>query len=109
MIAINNQVRHYFGGVDLLASAGQTYLTSEVQEQHLNPSDIAHRLCSGMTNKSVNLLLTKVGLQTASRDAKSRIVYDLTETGKQFGEYMDTGKKHSDGRPVRQIRWCMPA
>lgn len=82
---------------------GQTALKAEDQDALLIVSEIADRL--GVKTREVNPLLTKNALQTDYRDAKDRICYELTETGKAFGVYLDTGKKHGDGSPVRQIKW----
>lgn len=78
-------------------------LTSPVQAPALVPSDIAERL--GLTKQEPNKLLTAKGFQTSHRDHKSRIYYELTEKGKQYGQYVDTGLKHSDGSPRKQIKW----
>jgi len=32
-------------------------------------------------------------------------VWHLTDSGKAFGVYLDTGKNHSNGTPVQQIKW----
>jgi hypothetical protein len=53
----------------------------------------------------VNPTLIEAGLQTSHRDHKDRLCYELTEKGLEYGLYLDTGKKHGDGSPVRQIKW----
>jgi len=101
--ALNNVMRKEFG-VNLLEQWGVDGLKSETQEQTLTVSDIAERL--GLKPRQINPLLTKIGLQTANRDHKDRLYYELTNLGKEHGIYMDTGKRHkTDGSPVRQIKW----
>ena len=53
-------------------------------------------------------LLEEKGLLIRYRDDKGKIkkgTDELSEEGKQYGVYLDTSKKHSDGTPVRQIKW----
>jgi len=78
-------------------------LVSPVQAAVLVPSDIADRL--GLKRQEPNKLLTAQGFQTNHRNHKDAIYYELTEKGKQYGEYVDTGLKHSDGSPRKQIKW----
>ncbi len=89
-------------GVSLLES-GQVKLIEKEQVAALTPTDIGMRI--GLKAKDVNLMLTSEGLQTCHRDSKDRIYYEPTEKGKQFSEMVSTGKKHSDGTPVRQLKW----
>jgi len=91
-------------GVNLLETWGVNGLKADTQEQTLTISDIAKRLA--IKPRQINPLLTKIGLQTANRDHKERLYYELTNRGKEHGVYLDTGKKHkTDGCPVRQIKW----
>ena len=78
-------------------------LVSPIQAAVLVPSDIADRL--GLKRQEPNKLLTAQGFQTNHRNHKDAIYYELTEKGKQCGEYVDTGLKHSDGSPRKQIKW----
>jgi hypothetical protein len=101
-LALNNAMRKKFG-VDLLETWDVGGLQAETQEQLLTISDIAERL--QMKPRQINPILTKLGLQTSNRDHKNRLYYELTDKGRKHGTYLDTGKKHSDGTPVRQIKW----
>lgn len=98
-----NQATQAFTGINPLQLMGRASLEAEGQDALLIVSEIADRL--GVKTREVNPLLTKSGLQSDYRDTKDRICYELTETGKAFGVYLDTNKKHSDGAPVRQIKW----
>jgi len=59
----------------------------------------------GIGRRKVNPILIEVGLQTSNRDHKDRLYYELTDKGLEHGIYLDTSKRHSDGTPVRQIKW----
>jgi len=102
-IAINNSLKKEFG-YDALKEWGLTYLTAEVQQQLLTVSDIAKRL--DLKIRDINPLLIAKGLQTAHRNHKNRIYYELTKKGMPYALYQDTGKKHkTTGEPVRSIKW----
>jgi len=90
-------------GESPLALMGHSAMRSEAQEQLLTPSDIGERL--GIPVRAVNEKLTETGLQMTFRDSKNRLYYELTEPGQSLAEYLDTGKRHGDGTPVRQIKW----
>lgn len=90
-------------GVSALALMGHTALIPSMQDQLLTPSDMAERL--GWKIREVNPRLILAGLQDEHRDHKDRLYYELTELGRGFGVYLDTGKSHSNGTPIRQIKW----
>jgi len=90
-------------GISPLGLMGHTNLIAPKQEVLLTPTDIGNRL--GASAAIINTILDALGLQNSYRDLKGRLCHELTEAGKAFGEYLDTGKKHTDGTPVRQIKW----
>ena len=90
-------------GVSALDLMGQRELLAADQDALLTVSDIADRL--GWKVREVNPRLTLAGLQDEHRDHKNRLYYEVTELGRGFGVYLDTGKKHSDGTPIRQLKW----
>jgi prophage antirepressor-like protein len=98
-----NQATLAFTGINPLAVMGRISLEAEEQEQLLIVSEIAARL--DWPPRIVNPRLTESELQTEYRDHKKRLCYELSEMGRAFGVYVDTGKKHGDGSPVRQIKW----
>lgn len=89
--------------MNLLEAMGHTALLAPVQDQVIIVSDIAAQLGIGV--RDVNPLLIAAGFQTPFRDHKGRLGYVLTDEGKRYGSYFDTGKKHGDGTPVKQIKW----
>lgn len=78
-------------------------LEAPAQSRLINPSDIG--LMINLSGIKVNQLLKDKGFQIDRRDSKNRIVWTPTEKGLKFSTLMDTGKKHSDGTPVQQIKW----
>jgi len=102
-LALNNAMQKQFG-VNMLERWGINELKSETQEQTLTISDIANQLNIG--KHKVNPILIEMGLQISARDHKNNIYYELTNAGKKYAIYVDTGKRHkTDGSPVRQIKW----
>ena len=95
-------------GVDALALGESTHLKAEVQEALLIPKQIGERL-GGLSSAKVNKLLEEVGLQVnTSYIGKGGVIkkrWELTESGKEYAIYVDIGRKHSDGTPVRNIQW----
>lgn len=76
-----------------------TQLTAPTQERLLNPTELGKPL--GLSPRAVNSRLQAKGLQI-----KGVAGWELTATGKALGGvYLDTGKKHSSGVPIRQIKW----
>ena len=89
-------------GYSALQAAGIN-LIAPVQEQFLTPTEIAETLGigKGITGaKVINTLLENAGYQC--KIAKN---WELLGVGKKFGVVLDTNKKHSDGTPVRQVKW----
>lgn len=87
-------------GESLLEQAG-VQLIAPVQERLVNPTDLGKLAPSVLTAVKVNQRLAQLGYQI--RKGKE---WELTEKGKAAGGvYLDTGKKHSNGTPIRQIKW----
>lgn len=98
-----NMATYKATGTDVLGNLGATHLLSADREALLTASDIGEQI--GLSGQKVNILLEKKGLVLSFRDHKNRKQYEMTEDGARFGETMDTGKKHGDGTPVKQIKW----
>lgn len=87
-------------GESLLEQAG-VQLVAPTQERLVNPTDLGKLAPSVLTAVKVNQRLAELGYQI--RKGKE---WELTEKGKAAGGvYLDTGKKHSNGTPIRQIKW----
>lgn len=89
-------------GIDIL-ERHEAKLISPVKHQLLNVTSVGKQI--GATARETNLLLEKLGLQISMRDDKGNLLYDLTDKGKDFGEVLDTTKKHNDGTPIKQLKW----
>jgi len=76
---------------------------SDIQDRLSNVSDIGKEI--GYSAQQTNSLLKLNNLQVSKRDHKDRIFWELTDKGKEYGAYIDTGKKHSDGTPIQQLKW----
>jgi len=102
-IALNNAMKKEFG-VNLLDTWGMDGgLQSETQEQLYTVTEIAQNL--GVSRTTINPILVKLGFQTVGRDHKEQKKYELTGKGREYGIYLDVGKRRSDGTPVRQLKW----
>ncbi|MGN7614635.1 BRO-N domain-containing protein, partial [Magnetococcales bacterium HHB-1] len=98
-----NSLTQKLTGTNCLQLLDMTHLVAEKQERHFTPTDLGKRL--GLTAKKFNLLLEEKGFQTSTRDSKKRLVWQPTEKAKSFAVLLDTGKTHSNGTPVQQLRW----
>ena len=77
-----------------------THLHAPVQEQVFTPTQIGEMLNPKLSGQKVNKLLAELGYQV-----KEGEFWLMTEKGKSLGELMDTQKRHSDGTPVKQLKW----
>jgi len=89
--------------IDVLECLGGQPLIAENTEALLTPSDIAKQM--GITPRKVNELLLEHELQTSFRDHRNRLHYELTDTSKKLAQVIDTGRKHSSGAFITQIKW----
>jgi prophage antirepressor-like protein len=83
-------------GTNVLSLLGQTHLEADKQALLFNVSD----LMQGISGVKMNKMLAAAGMQT-NEDGR----WIPTEAGKQFSRVFDTGKRHSNGAPVQQIKW----
>ncbi|MDW7555373.1 MULTISPECIES: ORF6N domain-containing protein [Azospirillum] len=99
-----SRATRHLTGIDPLEMLGAQQLVAPQQEDDLSPTDIGVKL-GGKSGIAVNNLLAQNGFQTGWRDSKNRPHWEPTDKGKPFAVWKDTAKKHSDGTPVRQLRW----
>lgn len=97
ILSANNAVRKIVG-TDCLEILGATHLIAETQVIHFTSTQLGQRL--GMSAKKFNDLLTDKGL---IRREDGAII--PTEAGKPYTVILDTGKKHSNGVPVQQVKF----
>ena len=78
----------------------QIELQSEQQSLLYTPTQIAEN--TGARNaRAVNRLLERCGLQEKLPSGEWR----ATKKGEQCSVMLDTGKRHSNGTMIRQIKW----
>lgn len=100
-LALDKVYKTYTGQSALLA--GEIQLEAPVKEQALTPSQIAEAIGMGKGKsggRQVNALLDSFGFQ--HRIAGN---WEPADKGLDYAVVVDTNKKHSNGTPVRQIKW----
>ena len=95
-LALDRTAKHYTG--ESMLALGGIELEAETKHQALTPTEIGMEL--GFTGQRVNEILAGAGLQ--HRISKK---WEPLEPGMPYAVMIDTGKKHSDGTPIRQLKW----
>jgi hypothetical protein len=77
-------------------------LVEESKELLFTPTQIATELDISTLNtpRKVNTLLESLGLQE-----KREAGWEATPMGKPYSELLSTGKSHSNGTPILQLKW----
>lgn len=75
-------------------------LKKEHQTVNLTPTEIGKQL-----NPPVSAVATNKLLESLNYQEKLGSAWVPTEKGKAYAIFLDTGKKHSDGTPVTQLKW----
>jgi len=78
----------------------QIELVKEEQCLNLTATEIGKELTPPLSAIATNKLLDALGFQE-----KLGAAWSPTEKGKPFAVFLDTGKKHSDGTPITQLKW----
>lgn len=86
-------------GVDPLDLVGATHLISEQQVRHCTPTELGATL--GESAQAFNKRLERAGVQEKGTGG----AWVSTDAGRPYAILLDTGKQHSDGTPVQQLRW----
>ena len=95
-LALDKIMQHYTGE-SMLALSGIT-LVAPTKCQLLTPTEIGKHF--GVSGRKINELLCREGYQV--REGKN---YEPLEAGEPYAVMLDTHKQHSDGTPVRQLKW----
>ena len=93
-----DKVYRYRTGYSMLGVTG-TQLEAPTKDQLLTPTELG-RLLDGKSARDVNLLLSAMNYQVKVADK-----WEPLSLGMDYAIMVDTGKKHSDGTPVRQLKW----
>lgn len=78
----------------------QIELRNEHQTLNLTPTEIGKQLNPKLSAVAVNKLLESLNYQEKLGSA-----WVPTPKGKPYAIFLDTGKKHSDGTPITQLKW----
>lgn len=110
LLSANSYIRST-KGVDLMEKMGVTHLLNDDQMEQLSPTEIGDRF-DGVGPRKINQALLNLNLQafwhsekTVDGKVKKIIHWSPTEIGKPHSVLLDTGKNHSDGAPVQQLKW----
>ena len=95
-LALDKTAKHYTG--ESLLALGGVQLEVETKRQALTPSEIGLEL--GISGRRVNEILAGAGFQHKIADK-----WEPLEPGMPYAVMIDTGKQHSDGTPIRQLKW----
>lgn len=87
--------------ISVLSLMGETKLVANENGRTYIPTDLGKLIDPPCSARAINRELEDRGLQ--KRDKLSNWV--PTDKAKGLFEWVDTGKKHSDGTPVKQLRW----
>ena len=96
-ISLDNLVKAKTG--ESMLALTNTQLVAPQQKQLLNPTEIGKPM--GLSAIKINKKLEEMGLQY-----KTEAGWQPTDLGLKRGAVLlDTGKRHSNGIPVRQLKW----
>lgn len=87
-------------GNSALTIIGATHLLADPRGRVYTPTELGQRLNPPLSAKKFNLWLEAQGLQK-----KEMGQWIPTDAAEGLCEWADTGKRHSDGAPVKQLRW----
>ena len=96
VLAMDKVYQRHFG-YSALTTAGIPLKAAEL-ERLLTPTEIGKEL--GESARLVNALLLGMSYQRKVVNG-----YEPIGDGKTYGVMLDVGKSHSDGTPVRQLKW----
>lgn len=102
LFSANNAIKR-IAGVDCMDLMGFKQIEYKPNIQYHTPTVLGDM--SGVTAAKMNRILAAKGLQKGIRDHKNKLVWVVTEKGKQYSRLFDTGKLHSSGQPVQEIKW----
>lgn len=87
-------------GIGVLAHMGATHLIADQRGKVYTPTELGQLVNPPMSAVKFNLALEAAGLQ-----CKEMGTWMPCDAAEGLFEWADTGKKHSLGTPVKQLRW----
>lgn len=94
-----NQLARKVTGSDALELLEVRGLERPLEDHPLTPTNIG-QFIGCISGQAVNKVLCQSGYQEKVGD-----VYVPTRKGSRYAVLVDTGKKHTDGAPVHQLKW----
>lgn len=112
LLSTISAIKYQYDGLDLVQALNLSpHMPAENQvSQHYSVTDLAKQTGKNLSAAKLNIILEKLGYQTSLRDSKNRIHYEPTAKATNPIKHFlltDTGKKHSNGSPVVQLRWYL--
>ncbi len=99
VLSAENFVRNTTGH-GVLVSMGATHLLADPKGRTYTVTEIGKLMTPPKSAIATNLLFEATGLQTKEFDH-----WLPTNKAQGLFEWLDTGKRHSNGTPVKQIKW----
>ena len=99
LLSADNYCRNTLG-VSVLAGLGATHLLADERGRVYTPTELGKLLDPPLSAVKLNLALEAAGLQ--KKEMGGWLPCDDADG---LFEWSDTGKKHSSGLPVKQLRW----
>lgn len=87
-------------GIDVLALMGATHLLANPRGLTYTPTELGKLCDPPLGPVTVNLKLEAAGLQSREFDH-----WLPADAANGLFEWLDTGKRHSNGAPVKQVKW----
>ena len=94
-----NQLARKVTGNDALQLLDVQGLARPLEDHPLTPTEIG-KFIGNISGQVVNKILCQAELQDRIGN-----VYVPTDKGSRYAVLVDTGKRHSDGAPVHQLKW----
>ena len=87
-------------GRSILEPLGATHLLADARGRTYTPTELGKMCNPPLSAIKFNLALESVGLQRCDMG-----VWMPSDKAAGLCEWLDTGKRHSNGTPVKQVRW----
>ncbi len=87
-------------GVSVLAGLGATHLLADPRGRTYTPTELGKMCTPPLSAIKLNFEIERAGLQ--KRDMGE---WMPTDKAAHLCEWLDTGKRHGSGAPVKQLRW----
>lgn len=100
ILSADNYVRRALGDTGVLSYMESTHLVADERGRVYTPTELGKLMTPPLSAVKFNLQLEASGLQKKELGG-----WLPTDEAQGFFEWADTGKQHSNGTPVKQLRW----